>query len=223
MVGWIRDSIGQPVGQADIFIESMHAVGRTDSTGRFTLRPLDPGAVTVHIRRFGFEPQSFDFVLHAASEDSVAVTMTQNAHLLATVRTDASPGQRQNALADFYHRRAKGGGVFITREEIEQRHTNVLSEALRQVPGIRLVRGSGGRSALRFESANAKRYDCPPQYWIDGRRVSATEIDDYPATDVEAIELYHGPATTPIQFSQGTVASCGTVVIWTRVPGGPAF
>ena len=49
--------------------------------------------------------------------------------------------------------------------------------------------------------------------------MSEAEVDDFPATDVEAMELYFGPATTPVQFSQGAIVACGTVVIWTRIPG----
>jgi hypothetical protein len=77
-----------------------------------------------------------------------------------------------------------------------------------------------GTWSLRFESSASKRSDCPPQYYVDGHRVANTEIDDYPVSDVEAIELYSGPAATPLQFSQSASAyTCGTVVIWTRIPG----
>jgi hypothetical protein len=49
--------------------------------------------------------------------------------------------------------------------------------------------------------------------------MNGLEMDDFPASDVEAMELYPGPATTPMQFSQGTTLTCGAVVIWTRIPG----
>ncbi|MDB4875453.1 MAG: TonB-dependent receptor plug [Gemmatimonadetes bacterium] len=218
LVGWIRDSAGVPVAQADIRVEGSSAAARADSTGRFAFRGLSAGKTTFSVRRLGFEPQSFELVLHASAVDSISVTMDENARVLAAVRTDAASDRRSIMLDGFYRRKAKGFGVFLTREDIERHHTNVLSETLREVPGIRVVH-AGGRSGLRFDSANSKRYDCPPQYWIDGRRVVSTEIDDYPASDVEGIELYRGPSTTPMQFSPGNVVVCGTVVIWTRVPG----
>jgi hypothetical protein len=224
LVGWIKDSTGAPIDRADVEIESMHALTRSDSAGAFKLRALDPGGVTVHVRRLGFDPQSFDFTLHASAEDSVAVTMRLNPRLLEAMRTDASIERRYTALEEFYRRRARAGGsgYFLTREEIERHHTNVLSDALREMPGLRVVRGHGTRSGVRFDSSNSKRLDCPPQYWIDGRRVNNTEIDDYPASDVEAIELYAGPSSTPMQFSQSVSSyTCGTVVIWTRIPGVP--
>ena len=39
---------------------------------------------------------------------------------------------------------------------------------------------------------------------------------------IEALEVYHGPATTPIEFSAMPTeyrSDCGVIVIWTR--GGP--
>lgn len=40
------------------------------------------------------------------------------------------------------------------------------------------------------------------------------------ASDIEGVELYNGPFTTPMQFSQYSSSStCGTIVIWTGVPG----
>ena len=76
------------------------AVARTDSTGRFRLAPLDPGSVAVRIRRLGFEPQTFDVVLHASAVDSVSVTMEHTVQLLDAMRSDASlqrqlPGARR--------------------------------------------------------------------------------------------------------------------------------
>jgi outer membrane receptor for ferrienterochelin and colicin len=209
------------VTQADIRADASGANARADSTGRFVFRSLPPGRTTFSVRRLGFEPQTFEFVLRASAVDSVSITMEQNARVLAAVRTDAAADRRVLMLDGFYRRKSRGSGVFLTREDIERHHTNILSETLREVPFVRVAH-AGSRAGLRFDSANSKRFDCPPQYWIDGRRVAGTDIDDYPAADVEAIELYRGPSTTPMQFSPGNAVSCGTVVIWTRVPGAGA-
>lgn len=42
------------------------------------------------------------------------------------------------------------------------------------------------------------------------------------ATTVEAMELYDSFATVPSQFSHSANAvPCGTILIWTRIPGKP--
>lgn len=220
LVGWIRDSSGAGLDAADVVIDGTHTFVRTDTSGLFTVRGIDPGTITIRVRRLGFDPMSFPFTLHASSEDSVRVVLRQNARVLAAMRTNATIQRRYADLEGFYRRRARnGGGVFITREDIDRLNSNTLSDALREVPGLRVMPAGRG-TAIRFESADGTRRDCPPQYWIDGQRVNNTEVDDYPSSDVEAMELYNGPSTTPMQFSQSrTNNTCGTVVIWTRIPG----
>jgi hypothetical protein len=52
-------------------------------------------------------------------------------------------------------------------------------------------------------------------------QVSGYSIDDMPPGDVEGVELYAGAAGLPPEFNRmrGTTI-CGTVAIWTRIPGG---
>jgi hypothetical protein len=46
------------------------------------------------------------------------------------------------------------------------------------------------------------------------------EIDEIPLNDIEGIELYNGPSTTPAEFWQANGSQCGTIVVWSRLPGG---
>ena len=221
LVGWIRDSSGVAVGQVDIEVLDLGATARTDSLGRFALRALPAGAITVRVRRLGYDPQTFEYVLRAGSEDSVSVTLLPRLRTLEPVRTQAAVDRHVKQIDGFNRRRAQGAGTFITRDQIEATHSSMLSEALRETPGIHFVHAGPAHQGLRFESGNSKVYDCQPLYWVDGRKVLGAELDDFPPSDVEAIELYHGPATTPVQFAPSrTNANCGTVVIWTRVPPG---
>lgn len=220
LVGWVHDSSGVAVSRADIAVQGGASSARTDSDGKFRLLSLDPGAATITIRRVGFEPESFDIVLTASHVDSVNIEMRQNIQRLEAVKTEATD-RRYRALQEFYERRAQGHGVFFTREDLVKFNTERLSETMRATPGIRFVHVGSGRFGLRFEANGSIKRDCPPAYWIDGRRVSGVELDDFPVSDVQAIELYHGIATTPMRFTEGISQNCGTVVIWTRIPGTP--
>ena len=62
--------------------------------------------------------------------------------------------------------------------------------------------------------------DCPPDIWVDGVRATGMSVDDVPLTDVEALEMYRGPAGLPPEMNNrfGNPA-CGALVIWTRLPG----
>jgi hypothetical protein len=123
--------------------------------------------------------------------------------------------KRGRGLEEFYRRRARGtGGKFFTRDDIQKRNAKRTTDVIRGTPGIRFV-GSG----IRFQSAKGQ---CIPLVWLDGQPVENMELDAIPVTDVEGIELYSGPSTVPMQFSQKwSKDACGTIVVWTRIPGKP--
>ena len=111
----------------------------------------------------------------------------------------------------------RGEGHYITREEIESRNTSRLTDVVRNVPGIRIMRTRGG-NGVRFVSAASMRLNCAPMIWLDGQRAPGMELDEITASDIEGIELYSGPSQTPLRFSQNQQSTCGTIVIWTRLP-----
>ena len=54
-------------------------------------------------------------------------------------------------------------------------------------------------------------------------RVENASPDEFPPSDLEALELYSGPSTIPAQFAPRSFTigqrTCGAIVIWTRLPG----
>lgn len=218
--GWVRDSTGAPISDADVSIPASHLLVHTDSAGAFTIRGLSAGAVTLNVRHLGYEPRSLSLQLHAASVDSVIIALRAIPQVLDAMRVGGGRAHHDFLIEDFYRRQALGSGTFITRADIDARNPTRLSDVVRQYPGIRVVRGPGG-TGVRFPSTSMARRDCPPQYWVDGRRVTSFELDELPPRDIEGIELYHGPSTTPMQFSMDDAKTCGTVVIWSRAPGEP--
>jgi hypothetical protein len=220
-IGWVRDSTGAPIGDADVSVPAMRLLVHTDSTGAFTLRGLDAGAVTLNVRHLGYTPQSLNFQVRPASADSLIIALRAIPQVLDALRVGSARVHHDFLIEEFYRRQALGSGAFITRADIEARNPTRLSDVVRQLPGIRVVRGSGGTTGIRFPSTSMARRDCPPQYWVDGRRVANFELDEMPPRDIEGIELYHGPSTTPMQFTMDDIKACGTVVLWSRPPGEP--
>jgi hypothetical protein len=219
LTGIVRDSAGAPVPEADVSIPTAHLLTRTDNAGTFVLSRVDPGQAEVSVRRLGFVPRSLQVDVKSNANDTLIVVMAMQALDLPGVEINDQTKRHLLWIEDFYRRRAKGiGGTFFTRDDIEARHASRLSDVLREAPGVRFIRSRGG-SGIRFDSPANFRRDCVPQYFVDGQRVPNLEIDDLPSRDVEGVELYAGPSSTPTQFQQGAVSSCGTVVIWSRVPG----
>ncbi len=220
IVGLLKDSSGAPIGNVDVSIVAQRILVRSDTMGHFAIRRAKPGAIHLEMRHIGYEAKAIDLTLRASTAESVTVTLAQTAQELPGMVISAADMRRRIAIEDFYRRRALGsGGFYVTRQEIENRHALRLSDALRDAPGIQFTRTRDGGQSIRFVNSSVYRRDCQPQYWVDGQRVMWANIDDFPAHDIEGLELYDGPAYTPMQFSQGAITTCGTVVIWSRVPG----
>jgi len=220
LTGFVRDSAGAPIPEADVSIPAAHLLTRTDNSGLFSLTRVSAGAVEVSVRRLGYVPRSLQLDINPTGSDTVAVTMVAQALELPGIVVTEQTKRHLLWIEDFYRRRSKGiGGTYYTRDDIEARHASRLSDVLRDAPGVRFVRSRGGGNGIRFDTPANFRRDCLPQYFVDGQRVMNLEVDDLPARDVEGVELYAGPSSTPTQFQQGAVTSCGTVAIWSRVPG----
>jgi hypothetical protein len=213
--GIVRDSAGAPLHQADVGIVALHKLTRTDGDGRFRLDGVPVGDVSLSVRKIGFEPQTLTHTLVAGAPDTVVVTMSVKIAALPGVQISERALRRMLWIEDFYRRRTRGIGTYVTRDEIDARRASRVSDALRDTPGIRFVRVRGG-TGVRFMSAPSNRRDCVPMLWLDGQRAPGMEVDDLPVNEIEGIELYHGPSTTPMQFSQGAVTTCGTIVVWSR-------
>jgi Carboxypeptidase regulatory-like domain/TonB-dependent Receptor Plug Domain len=219
LVGVVRDTAGSPVAEADVSIAALRLLTRTDDSGAFTLRRVQPGRATLMVRRLGFNPTTMELEVRSGAVESLRVELQALPVQLAGVTVSERELRRRAAIEEFYRRRARGiGGAFVTRHDIESQHASRLSDVLRNVPSLRFVRIRGGMG-VRFVTASTQRRDCAPMIWLDGVRAPGMEIDDLPPNTIEGVELYHGPSTTPMQFSQGGVTTCGTIVIWSRVPG----
>ncbi|PHX97171.1 MAG: hypothetical protein CK531_04920 [Gemmatimonadetes bacterium] len=125
-------------------------------------------------------------------------------------------------LRTFGERKAQGLGLFVTRKDITDRNSLRLSDALQTRRGVILVKIGTNRTGVRFATYSGPRGGCIPDLWLDGQRARGMEVDDVVATTVEAMELYDSFATVPSQFSHSANAvPCGTILIWTRIPGKP--
>ena len=217
--GVVRDSTGVPLAGADIGIVALKLLARSGENGRFTVRGVPPGAYEVSIRRLGYTPV-VDTILVVAGERPVdlKVIMIAQAAVLDAIRVNQAERRRRAWIEEFHRRRVLGIGQYVTREQIRSRGTTKPSDLFRNSPGVRIVKDKGLRVNVTATQMNTN-LDCPPLLWIDGQKAHGLELDDIPMHDIEGIELYNGPSTTPMQFS-GTAGarSCGTIVIWTRPP-----
>lgn len=214
--GFVRDSSGYPVKEAQVSIAALGRTTRTDADGRFVLDAMPRGPVELSIRHLGFGHQTVSAVLTTASVDSILITLAENVVELDAIDVKA---RRHPFMIEFDQRKARGVGTFVTRAQIDARNTSSPSDLFRSMPQVRLIRINSG-FGVRFPSSGQMRGRgqgvCVPMIWIDGQKAPGMEIDDLRSGDIEAIELYRGASTTPAQFATAGATQCGAVVVWTR-------
>jgi hypothetical protein len=218
LVGFVRDAKGTALEGAAV--EILGATTRTNAGGAFRLWTSDTDTITITVKRLGFSAVSALVSARNRQWDTVVVEMDALPQRLAAAEVKAAAVTRRNGLRDFEQRRARGPGQYFTRDEIIARRTNRASDVVRQARGVLLVRLRAGGFGVRFASHSERRATCAPMLWLDGLRTRGMELDDIAASDIEALELYESWTNTPSQFSEGTTLPCGTIVVWTRAPGG---
>lgn len=219
LIGRVEGERGEPLVEATI--EGAAQRTRTDATGHFQLRANRRDTLTLLLRHVGYEPMAVTLRAEHLRGDTVLLRMDRTAQALEAVRIRGTDLRSPLGLGGFDERRTRGIGTFVTREEIERRQTNRLSDVLRGRRGLTLVRTPTGGYGVRFGLASGRQRRCIPDLWIDGQRARGMEIDDIPASTVEGIELYSSIATVPFQFSTSGAGTerCGTIVVWSRPPG----
>jgi hypothetical protein len=212
----IVDSTRAPVDGAEVSIATVKRSERSDSTGYVFIGTLPEGRTEIAVRHLNYFPEHFFVELHNQEIVAVEVELSGRSTQLEGVEITAA---RHPFFQGFEQRKARGIGTFITRDQIDARHTSTTSDLFRTVPMVRLVRAGNGMG-IRFPqqmSANKRGpMYCNPLIWVDGQQAPGLEIDDILASDIHAIEVYRGPSTTPAQFVMNGSAPCGTIVVWTR-------
>jgi hypothetical protein len=115
--------------------------------------------------------------------------------------------------------------VFLTAADLERRNPRVLSDALVNINGTRLMdRGKGkvlisARGLAPSTQGGAMTAaPCMLRLVIDGMSLPAgTSVDEIKPEEVAGIEIYAGAASMPVELAHFQEDSwCGAVLVWTR-------
>ena len=204
---------------------SLVASFTADSTGAFVARLPRAGKYLIQTHQLGYS-QSTSQVLEVTADEVVEIELVLSVRPLTVepvnVTARSQPHNPYLEASGFYARRESGVGHFLTRAEVQRYSRVQVSESLRHVPGVRMVRVDGRRfDAMISRASYARR--CLPAIFLDGvlsrpggpQKPTDVALDDLvPATEIEGIEIYSGPSQSPSAFSR--YADCGVIVIWTK-------
>lgn len=214
VAGHVFGKADRPLAGVEITGPSTAATIYTDSMGRFGI-VLPVGDRHVTLRKLGYKPLSTGILVTPAAVTEVRVTLEplpqefDTVHVTATLY-DMPPGTPP-IMEDFYRRRKTGAGFYVTRDEID-RYGGSVSAAVARAAGVRVRTTTSGH----FAGVDIPR--CSRAFglnrvavFVDGQSVGSSwpGHDD----DIEAIEVYRGPATMP---AEAVGNACAAVFIWTR-------
>jgi carboxypeptidase family protein len=238
-----RDSSRVPLEGIEVSVEGV-GTSRSSSQGKFTFPSLAPGLYTVKLRGPGYTPIEGDIRIAEGETKDLTFAIWPVRVELPKVEVKGEAAALNIGLAEFERRRAYGLGKFITPADFKGRENATLTDVLRSnVQGLLFVHMPNGGTAIAGKRAivtsfqprgkcNPSDVFCTPledacymQLWVDGQRMYTyhppgptsplpPNTDEYPTSNIVGVEVYRGPAETPLQFSTPG-AQCGTVVIWT--------
>jgi len=213
----VNRSTQGPISGARITHAGDGRVVTSDSFGYYRFHDLAAGIVRFNVRAPGYPTTTFSVALANGERmerdielDSITdPAASATAQALPTVEVEA-PSPLGRRYMDFERRRSQGRGQYLTRSQIEAMGASTLQDAVRAMRGVNLD-CAGTRCSIRMARAPMR---CPPEYIVD-ERVDNMFGPTVPVRDIEALEVYTGPAEVPGEFA-GRNAGCGVVVIWTR-------
>lgn len=217
IVVFVTDSSNKPLSGADVQVLGTTARGDTDDQGRVALRAATPGKYILRIRRLGYAelltPLSLSYRLIEPHYRLLPVATDLQKVVVRASELKPERYAGTTRFDAFYRRRSQGLGTFLTREMIDARNAQKSEDLLRMITGVRIrYRGSTPSvQFLRCDNVNV---------YIDGIRSHDAFRDFFALSplDIEAMEVYHGLATVPPEFSPEP-NDCAAIVVWTRWHG----
>jgi len=213
---------GQALAGANVELLGMARAQNADTAGVANFRNVQPGPVIVQIRRLGYADERFTLNVPPRDTVSVDVDLQTAAVRLAGVRATArySSALRQTG---FFERQASGIGSYAMRAQWERRGRLEVSDIVRRMRGVRVVRTGDGRTLIVPSRPLSSLGGCGSvQLYIDGNLTTFDPASDdidklVNLSEVEAVEVYAGPSEVPSQYNQ-TGSACGVVLIWRMAP-----
>lgn len=187
----------------------------TDSAGRFDLPGIPAGVRVLQARAIGFTVASWLLDLSEGQSFRDTFDIEPRIVAVAAVTVVADPTDWRSEAA-FERRKARGGGVFLSRDDIRQRRPTNLADLVRGVPGV-MTQCAARSCTIRMARSTRQ---CTPEYFLDGYPATFATGANFPISvaAIRGIEVYRNQFEVPAEF-QKTNLLCGVIAIWTIDPG----
>jgi hypothetical protein len=207
------------------------AITVTDTQGEFLLEAPEAGRYWIQAQNEFYQDLSRGPISFSGPDTlSVTLQLTPAPVDLSEIVVDVERRSPRLIQEGVYDRMTNGFGAYLDRERIEPRKGSPVSDLVALLPMVELwsdTLAGAVRVVFRkrqfesFRMTDSRRPPpCFPQVFLNGALLAPGGtvpggLDQFPASDLEAIEVYESPAFLPSRF-RGLNAHCGTIVLWTR-------
>lgn len=225
VTGHILMQSGAPVQKAriDIPMSSVSTVSGEDGSFRFP--EVQTGTQLLVAYSIGYTPTNEPVNVTSREPTDVTIVVGNQVNMLDPVLVNA---RRNNSLEKlgFNARQRASFGHFFTREDIDQRHPNEITDLLKGLSDVNVsyqrggtvISGRSGAAALGPGNRTCTRL------YLDGFGPTDLQAGDLDMLvkpeDVIGLEVYQG-GEAPGRFQAGLDGGCLTLVVWTQVRGRP--
>ena len=233
--GRVIDTNATPIELVQVVLGHGVVLTHTQKNGTFFAPLTPPGPHLLVFRKLGFRPRELSLPVAPTDTAVVEVVLVPEATRLeditvsAPAPTSVSPKREAFNSRRDARRQGRNGGTFIDELALREQEHSPISQILRSVAGLRIMRLHGGGAAVATSRGQAMTLiratqPCFAQVFVDGALVwtlrdlptqGPFNIDDLGAVTLQGIEVYKGSASTPAELS-GSGSDCGTIVLWTR-------
>lgn len=228
----VTDSALKPVAGVTVALVGTSVRLATGANGRFVIQAMPAGQFQLAIQKLGY--LSLSPVVDVGDADTLRLAFILEAgRSLGGVAVTEK--RRSLRLAAFDERREKGGGQFITAEEIEKRNTPFATELFRTFRGMTIKGYPDGASGIQYYAMNPRSgtrdlyisrktgntersiIGCPMEVFVDGLIMATPfNLDHLPnPSSIAGVEVYSGPAAIPLKYGGGD-RRCGAILVWTK-------
>jgi len=226
--GTVVDEDGAPVRDAEVRAAPSSIHGRTDSTGAFTLSGLDAGFYEVRVRRIGFLSGRISTDLAKGGRVDLKFQLKRRPAFLDSVVVRADGNCPELTFVGFLCRRQRGGGLFLTDDDILDRGAVELGDIFRDLPGFRIenVRTQFGVQPAPIPTHGSQCLNAI----VNGRALARANPLPRTAQELLGVEIYEDFDKVPPEYrrlnwtnsirqSQSRSSAgnrCALAVYWTR-------
>lgn len=208
-----------PIVGAEVTIDELGLSALTNSRGVFTFEDVPWGIYLLKVKHLAYADAVQAFRLQGGRAHQMEVQLSEAAIELDPLTVSVRPRAWFAGMTGLQHRINMGFGYILDREDLEARGASNIGDALRGIPGVRVVSiGANGSTVVFRGQRNILGAGCQPVVFMDGQKMSLDPelgLNEFSALDLQTIEVYRSAAEVPGEFG-GLDSGCGALVMWTK-------